>query len=58
MIQFNVKVEASQSQDNLRVDIYMTEEEWQALSADEQREVLQNEINENPNQPYWIVENF
>lgn len=55
MITRQVNVEASHTQDTLNISLDITQEEWDELSPEQQTELLQNEVNENPNQPYWVV---
>jgi hypothetical protein len=55
MITKQVSVEASHMYDTLNVSIDMSQEDWDALSTEEQDALLQNEVNENPNQPYWVL---
>jgi len=55
MIIKQVSVEASHMYDTLNVSIDMSQEDWDALSTEEQDVLLQNEVDENSNQPYWVL---
>ena len=39
-------------------ELGLTESEWESMSAMEKKDFLQKEVNQLPEQPYWLVENF
>lgn len=56
MITKQVNVSASQFHDTLNISLDISQEDWDNLSETEQQELIQNEIDNDHNQPYWIVD--
>lgn len=40
------------------IDLGYNETEWEELSETKKNEVIQNEVNNLPSQPFWVVESF
>jgi YD repeat-containing protein len=56
-----VNVEVSQSENVYRFDwdqLDMTKEEFDSLSHKEQKDVVQKAVDDLPEQPYWIAQDF
>lgn len=39
-------------------DLGLTKEEWDNMDDDDKKDVIQNAVDEEPNQPCWIVDTF
>jgi len=57
----NIKVKASPSEDSPRtfnIEIDMSETEWEKLSDREQQTIIQGQLDELPDQPYWSLDSY
>lgn len=61
MEKLTVKVEVSENRNTFNIslgDLGHTEETWNELSGDKQHDCIQEYIDEQPDQPYWIVTSY
>jgi len=60
-MKIEVKLEVSEnngSQTFSLEDLNLTQLEWDLLSYEDKRELIQQEVFNSPNQPYWILDSF
>jgi hypothetical protein len=62
MKRIRVRLEVSQEHDNVSFPLDEvfngTEEEWMALSDEEKEVLIDQTVDEMPDQPYWVIDNW
>jgi len=60
-MKISVKLETSQNTDNHTfslADLGIEQLEWDLLSSEEKKDIIQEAVFDLPSQPYWMVDSF